>query len=118
MVVLHKFFKFKSLRRYSSDLLFVATAAVFASCKLLYVPVALSLCAEALFIVERQSNPVAMMRVSLTNERLRFYCELLEKTEYEILETIGFEFEIELPYKHIRKFCEKFVPVATREVMH
>ena len=78
MVVIHKFFKFQSLVKHSSDLLFVSTAAVFASCKLLYVPVSLTLCAQALFHIEKQSNPVVMMKVSLTDQRLSFYIELLE----------------------------------------
>lgn len=30
----------------------------------------------------------------------------------------GFDFELELPYKHLRSFCEKHVPVATKETLY
>lgn len=59
-----------------------------------------------------------MSRLSMNDQREKCYKELLEELEYEILETIGFDFEIELPYRHIRKFCEKQVPQATRDTVY
>lgn len=58
------------------------------------------------------------MRSSLTQERLNHYKDILEKTEFEILVSIGFDLEFELPYKHLRQFCEKYVPFAVRENLH
>lgn len=59
-----------------------------------------------------------MMKFTLTKERESHYRDMLEKIEFEILQTIGFDFELELPYKHLRTFCEKQVPIATRETLH
>lgn len=58
------------------------------------------------------------MKVTLTKERESHYRDMLEKIEFEILQTIGFDFELELPYKHLRTYCEKYVPIATRETLH
>jgi len=82
------------------------------------LPVSLERSVQALFHIEKRSNPTAMMRVSLTKERESHYRDMLEKIEFEILQTIGFDFEMELPYRHLRTFCEKYVPIATRETLH
>ena len=58
-----------------------------------------------------------MSRVALTQDREKHYKEEVEALEMQMLEKTGFEFEIELPYKHIRSFCEKHVPFATRETL-
>lgn len=35
-----------------------------------------------------------------------------------MLEALGFDFEYELPYIHIREFCVKFLTIATRESIY
>lgn len=118
MVIIHKFIKQHSLVKLSSPVLFIATSSVFISAKVLYMPVTLEKAVQALFHIEKRRNPSMMMKASLSRERESHYREMLEKIEFEILLTIGFDFEIELPYKHLRTFCEKHVPYASRDNLH
>ena len=59
-----------------------------------------------------------MMRATLSKERESHYRDMLVQVELEILVKIGFEQEMELPYKHLRTYCEKHVPFASRESLH
>jgi hypothetical protein len=58
------------------------------------------------------------MRATLSKDRENHYRDMLEKIEFEILLAIGFDQEFELPYKHLRTFCEKHVPFASRETVY
>lgn len=118
MVINHKYFKLTSLLNLSSPLLFIAASSVFITAKLLYVPVTLEKTVQALFSIEKRRNPTTMAKVTLSRDREKHYRDMLEALEFEILEKVGFDFEIELPYKHIRSFCENHVPFATRETLH
>jgi len=118
MAINHKYFKLVSLLNLSSPLLFVAASSFFIAAKLLYVPVTLEKLVHALFTVEKRRDPQTMSKVTLTKDREKHYREELEALEFHVLEKIGFEFEIETPYKHIRSFCEKHVPFATRETLY
>ena len=35
-----------------------------------------------------------------------------------MLEAIGFDFECELPYKHLKNFCDKYVPLPTKDSLY
>jgi hypothetical protein len=117
MVFIHKYFKVTSLLKITS-LLYIAASSVFISAKLLYVPVTLEKTVIALFNIEKRRNPTTMAKVTLSKDREKHYRDTLEQIELEILEKIGFDFEFELPYKHIRSFCEKHVPMASRESLY
>lgn len=101
MVIIHKFFRRRSLVNLSSPLLFIATSCVFISAKILYMPVTLEKTVHALFAIEKQRNKAAMMNTSLSKDRENYYRSSLEKIEFEILTVIGFDFELELPYKYL-----------------
>lgn len=120
MVINHKYFKIQSLVKLSSpsSRLFIAASSVFIAAKVLYMPVSLEKAVQALFHIEKRLNPASMMKATLSKDRENHYREQLEKIEFEILFAIGFDFELELPYKHLRAFCEKHVPFATRETLH
>jgi hypothetical protein len=118
MVINHKYFKHQSLVKLSSPLLFIAATSVFIAAKVLYMPVTLEKAVQALFSIEKRRNPTSMMKATLSKDRENHYRDQLEKIEFEILFSIGFDFELELPYKHLRTFCEKHVPFASRESLH
>lgn len=105
MAINHKYFKLTSLVKLSSSLLFIAAASVFISAKVLYMPVTLEKTVQALFHIEKSRNKTSMMRATLSKDRENHYRDMLEQIEFEILMKIGFDFEIELPYKHLRTFC-------------
>jgi hypothetical protein len=118
MLIIHKYFKFHSFVNVSSNLLFISTSSVFIAAKVLYMPVTLEKVIQALFNIEKRRNPATLMRATLTKDRENHYREMIEKIEFEILVSIGFDLEFELPYKHLRTFCEKYVPFASRESLH
>lgn len=57
------------------------------------------------------------MRATLSRDRENHYRNIIEKLEFEILVSTGFDLEFELPYKHLRGFCDKHVSFANREIM-
>jgi hypothetical protein len=85
MVIIHKYFKLKSLVNLSSPHLFIATSSVFISAKVLYMPVTLEKAVQALFHIEKRQNPASMMKATLTKDRENHYRDKLEKVEFEIL---------------------------------
>jgi hypothetical protein len=44
------------------------------------------------------------MKASLSQEREFTYRDMFEETESTVLDAIGFELDLELPYKHIHDF--------------
>jgi hypothetical protein len=117
MVLIHKFFKNQTLNSVTS-LLLVATTSVFIAAKVLYVPLTLEKVVQAFFHIEKRLNPSQLKRTVLSKEREAHYREMIEEMEFKILFTNGFDLEIDLPYKHIRSFCEKYVQFATRESLY
>jgi hypothetical protein len=73
---------------------------------------------QAHFNIEKRLNPTLLSRTSLSEERERHYIDMIEKVEFEILTSLGFDLEFELPYKHLRHFCDKNVAYASRETMY
>lgn len=118
MILIHKYFKLHTLVSFSfSNYLFVSSSCVFISAKVNYSPVSLEMIVQAIFTIEKRLNPSQMMRTSLSKDREKYYRDMVEKAEFEILVATGFDLEFELPYKHLRSFCDKHVAYATREIM-
>ena len=40
---------------------------------------------------------------------------MIEEGEYKVIEKLAFEFDCELPYKHIKDFCDKFLPITSKD---
>jgi hypothetical protein len=104
MILIHKFFKIHSLKSVTSNLL-IAASCVFLTAKILYMPVILEKVVQAFFTIEKRLNPSVMMRATLSKERELHYRTLIEEMESKVLETIGFDTELELPYPSIKAFC-------------
>lgn len=115
MLLIHKFFKFQSLVPPSSEYLFISSSCVFISAKVNYCPVSLERVVAATYSLERRLNTTQVMRPTLSQDRETHYRNLIEKLEFEILVSTGFDLEFELPYKYLRIFCERHVSVANRE---
>jgi len=48
-------------------------------------------------------------------DRCLYYKEQFEEAEFKILEALAFDFECELPYKYINSFCQKHLPVLSKD---
>lgn len=116
MVYIHKYFKFRSILKLSnSELFFLAASCVFLAAKVLYTPFSLSKAAMAFFDIEKRRNPSQLARAQFSFEREQIYKRTIEDAEFQVLETLSFDLEYELPYIHINGFCEKFLSVATKQ---
>lgn len=74
----------------------IATSCVFLACKVCYAPISLKTAATAYFVIDKSRNP--LVRTSaLTLDKEIHYSDLFEQAEFQILESIAFDFECELP---------------------
>jgi hypothetical protein len=44
----------------------------------------------------------------LSKDRENVYRDMIEDMEFKILEANGFDFDLDLPYRYIKCFCEKY----------
>lgn len=73
---------------------------------------------QAYFEIEKRRNPSLLARTQLSVEREYHYKEVFEDCEHQVLETIGFDFDAELPYKYIHDFCHKHLPLTSRDAIY
>jgi hypothetical protein len=107
MVLIHKFFKAHSLTSFTSSLLPVSASCVFLAAKVLYVPLTLDKVVLAFFKLEKRLNREGLSNASLTHDRQLYYRAMIEEMELKVLEAIGFELDLELPYASLRGFIHR-----------
>ena len=117
MVIIHKYFKIHSLQSVSSHLL-MSASCVFLVAKVLYMPLTLEKVIQAFFSIEKRLNPTHLMRATLSKDRENHYRDLIEAMESNILESLGFDLDMDLPYNSIRCFCEKYAEFASRDSLY
>lgn len=84
---------------------YLAAASLALSAKVLYQPTSLKRVVELFYAFDKKRVPQLRMMSSLTVDRTLYYKEMIEEAEFKLLEAIEFDFECELPYKHIAEFC-------------
>eukprot|EP00826_Nyctotherus_ovalis_P014835 TRINITY_DN1416_c0_g4_i1.p1 TRINITY_DN1416_c0_g4~~TRINITY_DN1416_c0_g4_i1.p1 ORF type:complete len:265 (-),score=68.44 TRINITY_DN1416_c0_g4_i1:58-852(-) len=104
LIVLHKYFRIFSLRSSKYDRFLVGTACLLLASKLEDRPVKLADLAVLHHRTElaRQKWPEEALT---EDQRMQLQTKICE-IESEILRQIGYDFEIELPYKYIRRYRE------------
>ena len=119
MVLIHKYFKLHSLKSVSSsNQLLIAASCVFLVSKVLYMPISLEKAVEAFFSIEKRLNNKQLMRATLSKEREAHYREIIETMESNVLYSLGFDLDLDLPYNIIRTFCEKYADFASRDSLY
>mmetsp|Transcript_29350 Transcript_29350/g.93962 ORF Transcript_29350/g.93962 Transcript_29350/m.93962 type:complete len:297 (-) Transcript_29350:496-1386(-) len=99
----HRYFVRQSLAVASNDRFIIGTACVFLAGKVEETPKKLSFVVEVSFHL-RYRRDQDMIEAFKTNEKLRdHYKDTILQAERVLLHTLGFDFHIQHPYKHILK---------------
>jgi len=117
MFFVHRFFKVYSMKNPNRNPRLLGVAAVMLSAKIRYCPIVLKKAIEAFFTVEKTKNP-SCARAELAQAREDYYRDQIEQLEMGILDVLGFELEVELPYKFIAEICKDLAEPAVRDALH
>lgn len=108
LVLLHKFFRKVSIRQLRYDKCLVGTASFFLAAKLEDCPIKLIDLAVLYFKAELKRNNWPMKQPT-EQQKFQIQSKICEM-ESEILRQIGFDLEIELPYKYFKQFMSYPAP--------